>query len=45
VELAPEDSIEVVFLLGEAADVADAQHLVAKYRVADLDEVYRQVTA
>jgi cyclic beta-1,2-glucan synthetase len=45
VELAPEDSIEVVFLLGEAADAAGAQHLVAKYRVADLDEVYRQVTA
>jgi len=45
VELAADETIEVVFLLGEAADVAGAQTLIARYRGVDLDEVYRQVIA
>ena len=45
VELEAGEATEVVFLLGEAAQVADAQALIARYRAADLDEVYRQVIA
>ncbi len=35
----PGQSTEIVFLLGEAADVADAQRLLERYRRADLDAV------
>jgi cyclic beta-1,2-glucan synthetase len=43
VELEPDEAIDIVFLLGEAAHVVEAQSLIARYRSADLDEVYRQV--
>ena len=39
VHLPPGGSVEVVFLLGEAANEADACALVKKYRTADLDAV------
>ncbi|MBW4024022.1 MAG: glycosyl transferase [Proteobacteria bacterium] len=42
-ELAPDQRIEIVFLLGQAATTADAQKLVVKYRAADLDAVLRSV--
>jgi cyclic beta-1,2-glucan synthetase len=35
----PGSSIEIAFLLGEAADTAEAQRLVTKYRTADLNAV------
>jgi cyclic beta-1,2-glucan synthetase len=38
------DSIEVVFFIGETASRAEAQSLIAKYRVADLDAVFADVT-
>jgi cyclic beta-1,2-glucan synthetase len=41
-ELAPEAQIEVVFTLGEAASLTEAQTLVAKYRAADLDKVLNE---
>ncbi len=43
VELEVDETIEVVFLLGEAAQLADAQALIARYRTADLDQAYQRV--
>lgn len=37
--------VEVIFFLGETANRADAQALVAKYRAADLDAVFAAVAA
>ncbi len=37
-------SIEVIFFLGETANRAAAQALVAKYRAADLDAIFADVT-
>ncbi len=45
VELKAGATVELVFLLGEAATAADAQSLIARYRVADLDAVLREVVA
>ena len=42
-ELAPGATAEIVFFLGEAAAAADAQSLIARYREADLDAVFRAV--
>ncbi len=44
-ELEPGGTAEIVFLLGEEATAADAQSLIARYRVADLDAVLREVLA
>ena len=41
--LAPGETIEIVFFLGEAATPAAAQSLISRYRAADLDAVYREV--
>ena len=43
-ELAPGESTEIVFFLGEAASAADAQFLIANYRTADLDATLGEVT-
>jgi cyclic beta-1,2-glucan synthetase len=43
VELEPGGTVEIVFLLGEAATAADAQSLITRYRAADLDAVLREV--
>lgn len=43
VTLAPGESTEIVFFLGEAASAADAQFLLAYYRDVDLDVVFRDV--
>ena len=43
VELGPDETVEIVFLLGEAAGAAEAQALIAHYRGADLDAVFREV--
>jgi cyclic beta-1,2-glucan synthetase len=43
VRLEPAQVLEVVFFLGEAANSADAQSLVARYRAANLDDVLRDV--
>ena len=40
VELGPDDTVEVVFFLGEAADTASAQALLARYRPGDKVEVH-----
>jgi cyclic beta-1,2-glucan synthetase len=45
VELEPDDAVEIVFFLGEAATAADARSLIARYRGADLDAVLREVVA
>ena len=42
--LAPGQSAEIVFFLGEAVSAADAQFLIAHYRTVDLDEVFRNVS-
>ena len=42
-ELEPDETVDIVFLLGEAATAADAQSLIASYREADLDAVFRDV--
>jgi cyclic beta-1,2-glucan synthetase len=44
IELAPNASCDVVFLLGEAATDVEARGLVARYRTADLDAVLAEVT-
>jgi cyclic beta-1,2-glucan synthetase len=43
VTLAPGESTEIVFFLGEAASAADAQFLIAHYRTLDLEAVFRDV--
>jgi cyclic beta-1,2-glucan synthetase len=43
IELGPEATTEVVFLLGQAGDAGEAQALIERYRGADLDAVYREV--
>ena len=43
VPLPSNDSVEIVFLLGEAANAEEARRLVAQYRVADLDTVQAAV--
>ncbi len=45
VEIKAGATLEIVFLLGEAATAADAQSLIARYRAADLDAVLRDVVA
>ena len=42
--LKPGGTIEIPFLLGQAANAAEAQALVTKYRTADLDAVLTEVT-
>jgi cyclic beta-1,2-glucan synthetase len=37
------ETVEVVFLLGQAADAEQAQALIARYRAADLDAVFQGV--
>src|SRR5205085_6812699 len=41
--LEPDEAVDIVFLLGEAATAAETQSLIASYRVADLDAVFRKV--
>lgn len=36
-ELAPDETVEIVFFLGEAATASEAQALLARYRSTDLD--------
>ncbi|TAK83856.1 MAG: glycosyl transferase [Betaproteobacteria bacterium] len=43
IELKPGGTVEILFLLGEAATPAGAQSLIAHYRSADLDAVLREV--
>jgi cyclic beta-1,2-glucan synthetase len=44
IELRPSERAEIVFFLGEAATVVEARALIARYRAADLDAVWRAVT-
>ncbi len=43
VELEPDATIELVFLLGEGADAEQARSLIARYRTSDLDAVLSEV--
>ena len=45
IELAPEEQIEIVFMLGDAASCTEARALIEKYRTADLDAVLHNVRA
>ncbi len=45
VEIKAGATLEIVFLLGEAATATDAQGLITRYRTADLDAVLRDVVA
>src|SRR5206468_8899099 len=45
VELRPDDVMEIVFFLGQAASVDDARTLIARYRAADLDGVRSELAA
>jgi cyclic beta-1,2-glucan synthetase len=42
--IAPDDTIEIVVLLGDAGSAAEARTLVSRYRSADLDEVLGHIT-
>jgi cyclic beta-1,2-glucan synthetase len=44
IELGAGASAEIVFFLGESANVEDARGLINKYRAADLDAVFAAVT-
>ena len=44
-ELDVDETAEVVFVLGEATQVAEAQALIARYRTVDLDQIFQQVIA
>ena len=44
VVLAPNSRVEIVFFLGEAASAPDAQRLIARYRVENLDAVLSKVS-
>jgi cyclic beta-1,2-glucan synthetase len=43
VGLKPDEVVEIVFLLGEAASAADAKDLIARYRATDLDALLRDI--
>jgi cyclic beta-1,2-glucan synthetase len=43
IELAPDERIDIVYMLGDAASRADAQALIRKYRTTDLDAVLSDV--
>ncbi|HEV3192904.1 MAG TPA: protein ndvB, partial [Polyangiaceae bacterium] len=43
VELAADETVEVVFFLGQATTATQAQALLARYRSVDLDAVFRAV--
>jgi cyclic beta-1,2-glucan synthetase len=43
-ELRPDEEIEIVFFLGEAATKEEAQSLITRFREASLDEVFHAVT-
>ncbi len=45
IELPPGGRVEIVCLLGEAANADAARHLIAQYRAADLDAVLAEVTS
>ncbi len=45
VEIAPNDAVELVFLLGDAEDEEKARALIARYRKLDLDAVLAEVKA
>jgi cyclic beta-1,2-glucan synthetase len=45
VELAPNSTVEVVFLLGQAEHAEEARALIARYRCANLDDVQADVAA
>ncbi|WP_237355721.1 GH36-type glycosyl hydrolase domain-containing protein [Xanthobacter sp. YC-JY1] len=44
VDLRPNASAEIVILLGQGADAAEARELIARFRAADLDAVLAEVT-
>jgi cyclic beta-1,2-glucan synthetase len=44
VEIPSNREVEVIFLLGDAASGTEALSLVERYRAADLDDVFRDVT-
>ena len=44
IELAPGESAEVAWVLGQAESVDEARALIARYRTADLDAVLQDVT-
>jgi cyclic beta-1,2-glucan synthetase len=39
----PDETVDIIFLLGEAATAADAQSLIVSYRGTDLDAIFREV--
>jgi cyclic beta-1,2-glucan synthetase len=43
IELPPNGSAEIVFLLGEAASADEARNLIARYRAADLDAIEAEI--
>jgi cyclic beta-1,2-glucan synthetase len=45
IDLEPDETTEVVWLMGDAANLVEAQALIARYRSADLDDIYLQVLA
>ena len=45
IDLAVDEQIEIVLMLGDAASIADAQELVKKYRTADLGATLAQARA
>ncbi len=44
IELGPDEIVDVVFFLGEAESIGEAQALIERYRAADLEAVFKSVT-
>ena len=43
ISLAPNQTVEIVFLLGQAASAEDARAMIGRYRAADLDDVQSEI--
>lgn len=43
IRIAPNESVEIVFFIGQATNADDARNLIARYRTADLDAVQLEI--
>ena len=44
IRILPNESVEIAFFIGQAANAGDARNLIARYRAADLDAIQLEVS-
>ena len=44
IKIPPNESVEIAFFIGQAANAGDARNLIARYRTADLDAIQLKVS-